>query len=112
MVDTSLIRENMEVYSSDGEMVGHVSATGPGGLSVRGSGASGPGRDVPLDWISRVDDHVHLHHSAPVVRARLSGIPEPPPHRTEGSLTGPWIIGGILLLIALVLLVLAISGYW
>lgn len=106
-MDTSLIRENMDVISSDGQRVGQVARLEPDRLAVRAPGRSGEPGFVPLDWISRIDEHVHVRHTAAVVLGEIGGAPEPLPHRTEGRLTGPWVIGGIFLLIAIGLLIWA-----
>lgn len=106
MADTGAIRENMAVISSDGELVGHVSAVRGGGLELRpAAGSGGLSRPLALDRVSRVDHQVHLLDSAAVVRGELGGPAEPPPHRTEGRLKGPFVIGALFLVIALVLLV-------
>lgn len=106
-MDTSLIRENMDVIASDGERVGTVAALEGERLSVRpvSGGAAGY---VPLDWISRIDEHVHLRHTGAVARGEIEGIPEPAPEPTEGRLKGPAVIGGIFLAIAVALLVWAL----
>lgn len=105
MADLTQIRRDMQVVSSDGEVVGHVSSL-EGGVSVSPVGAGGRGgHPVPADWIARVDEHVHLRHSAGVIRGRWSGNAEPRPHRTESGAKLPWLIGLVLLAIAVLLLI-------
>jgi hypothetical protein len=101
MVDTSRIRDDMEVISADGESVGRATGIGADGLGVRSAAGEAW---LPLDWIGRIDDHVHLLHGAAVVRGRLGGAPPVRPNPTQGRLKGPFVIGALLLLIAIVLL--------
>ncbi|MFN3943963.1 MAG: DUF2171 domain-containing protein [Allosphingosinicella sp.] len=103
MADIARIRENMEVISSDGELVGHVASLDGGRLSVRSAG----GGTHPVDpgRISRVDDHVHLLDSAAVLRGDWSGRAAPPPHPTEGRAKGPWAIGIVFVVILIGLLI-------
>lgn len=106
-MDTSLIRENMDVIASDGERVGTVAALKGERVAVRPltGGATGY---VPLDWVSRIDEHVHLRHTSAVALGQIEGIPEPAPEPTEGRLKGPAVIGCIFLVIAVALLIWAL----
>jgi hypothetical protein len=101
MVD---IRQGMDVLSSDGEIVGRTGLSDAGRIAVvPGGGGGGGTRDVPPDWITRVDEHVHLRHSAAMLRAEWRGdVPRPAP--SEGRARLPWLIGIVLLLIAVFLL--------
>lgn len=109
MADLARIRRDMEVISSDGETVGRVAST-EDGLAVAPSagGASGP-HPIPHEWVARVDDHVHLRHSAAVVRGRWSGNAEPRPQQSMGKAKAPWLIGLVLLAIAVLLLIWALA---
>lgn len=107
-MDMSQIRENMGVVASDGRRVGQVTALETDRLGVRPLGGTGAPGYVPLDWISRIDEHVHLRHDAAVVAGAIGGIPEPAPRPTEGRLTGPMVIGAIFLVIAIGLLIWAL----
>jgi hypothetical protein len=99
MVD---IRQGMDVVSSDGEVVGRTGVSDAGRIAVTPAGGDAS-RDIPPDWISRVDEQVHLRRSAGAVHAEWRGdVPKPPP--TEGRARLPWAIGIVLLLIALFLL--------
>lgn len=107
MADLTAIRPRMEVMSSDGELVGHVHSSDQGRLLVSPLRAppGAAGRDVDTDWVSRVDEHVHLRHGAAVIRGRWSGSAESRPRRTEGGAKIPWLIGLVLLAIAVLLLI-------
>ncbi|MDP8995067.1 MAG: DUF2171 domain-containing protein [Pseudomonadota bacterium] len=105
MADVHLIRQGMEVLSADGELVGRVVGTADG-ITVHPTGTAAPGaHPLPDHWVVRVDEHVHLRHSAAVVRGEWSGYAAPEPHPTEGGARLPWIIGLVLLAIAVLLLV-------
>jgi len=112
MAELSAIRPRMEVKSSDGEIVGHVHSTDQGRLMVSPVDGVGVGAGHPVsdDWIARVDEHVHLRHSAAVVRGRWSGsdaLPDARPNQEMGKARLPWIIGLVLLAIAVLLLIWA-----
>ncbi len=99
MVD---IRQGMNVVSSDGEIVGRTGVSDAGRISVTPLEGEGS-RDIPGDWITRVDEHVHLRHSSGAIRSEWRGdMARPDP--TEGRARIPWAIGLVLLLIALFLL--------
>ena len=102
MAELSHIRQGMQVKSSDGEVVGHVAPGG--GLSVTPIGG-GAAHSVSEEWVSRVDEHVHLRHSAAVLRGRWSGnaIPAEAVPTQKGAKV-PIILGLIVIAIALVLL--------
>jgi hypothetical protein len=104
MADFHLIRDNMPVMSSDGQLVGHVSAAHEGRFAITPADGSSTGH-VPHDWVSRIDDHVHLSHSAAVVRGRLAGMTEPRPMPAQERARVPWIIGAVFVIVALFLLV-------
>jgi outer membrane protein OmpA-like peptidoglycan-associated protein len=63
MADTSQIREHMPVIASDGRRVGTVDAAGPDGIKLtRNDSPDGQHHLIPLAWVARVDEHVHLTH--------------------------------------------------
>ena len=108
MADLTAIRPGMQVISSDGEVVGHVRTSENGRLTVSPLGGAGAGgHPVDEDWVARVDDHVHLRHSAGVVRGRWSGNAEARPNQQMGKARLPWLIGLVLLAIAVLLLIWA-----
>ncbi len=62
MVDTTQIREHMEVIGSDGHHVGkvdHVLGTEIE-LAMMDLQAMGHHHKIPVDWVASVDDKVHL----------------------------------------------------
>lgn len=105
MADLSLIRPQMQVLGSDGELVGHVHSADGDRLMVSpvGGVGAGSGHQLQADWIARVDEHVHLRHGAAVVRGRWSGA-DARPNQQMGKARLPWLIGLVFLAIAIVLL--------
>ncbi len=64
-MDTSKIREHMDVIASDGKKVGqvdHLEGADKIKLTKAGS-ADGKHHFVPLTWVDHVDSHVHLNKS-------------------------------------------------
>ena len=63
MFDSTQIREHMEVLGSDGTHVGtvdHVEGGNKIKLTKSDPAAKGQHHYIPGDWVSRVDEHVHL----------------------------------------------------
>jgi hypothetical protein len=62
MIGTSTIKEHMEVVGSDGRHVGTVDhLEGEDRIKLtRSDSPDGRHHFVPLSWVSRVDDQVHL----------------------------------------------------
>lgn len=63
MLNTSKIHEHMEVLGSDGVHVGTVDhMEGPDQIKLTKSdpAAEGTHHFVPVDWVERVDNRVHL----------------------------------------------------
>lgn len=59
------IRNGMQVLGSDGGMIGTVTGTEGDRIAVKSAGEQGGDHHhVPLEWIARVDDHVHLDRTA------------------------------------------------
>lgn len=66
MVNASQIREHMEVLGSDGKHVGtvdHMEGSNQIKLTKQDPSAGGKHHFIPLDWVERVDEHVHLKKS-------------------------------------------------
>ena len=113
MAELSAIRPGMEVKSSDGEVIGHVRSTDTGRLLVSPLDGAGGGAGYPVDedWVTRVDEHVHLRHSAADMRGRLGDRPggvDARPNPQMGKARLPWLIGLVLLGIAVLLLIWAL----
>lgn len=72
MQDTGSIKEHMEVVGSDGDHVGRVDHVRGGEIELAkfdlGSGLKH--HMIPVSWVERVDDHVHLNLSADDAKAR------------------------------------------
>jgi hypothetical protein len=70
MVDKARVREHMEVIGACGKQVGFVDRVEKGSIKLTkdSEGARGEHRYVPLEWVARVDDHVHLSKHARDVR--------------------------------------------
>jgi hypothetical protein len=72
MVDSSRIREHMEVVGSDGEHVGTVDRCEGADiikLTKNDPAADGKHHYIPMAWVNHVDQQVHLAH--PASEARL-----------------------------------------
>jgi len=72
MINPSDIREHMEVVGSDGEHVGTVDhCEGPDiiKLTRNDPAAGGEHHYIPLAWVDRIDQRVHLAHPGNEARA-------------------------------------------
>lgn len=68
MVDTSKIKEHMEVITSDGRKAGLVDHLDGSKIKLTmGSTGHGHHHLIPVSWVDRVDTHVHLNQSAEYV---------------------------------------------
>jgi hypothetical protein len=66
MADTSQIREHMDVISSDRKTVGkvdHLEGTDKIKLTRQSSPDGQHHHFIPVSWVDRVDQHVHLNKS-------------------------------------------------
>lgn len=74
MQDTTAIREHMEVLGSDGGHVGKVDHVQGSEIELAkldfGSGLKH--HLIPVSWVERVDDHVHLSLTKEEAKARWS----------------------------------------
>lgn len=77
MAQTMNIREHMEVFGSCGQRVGKVDKVE--GLSIKltkdSPNADGEHRYIPLSWVARVDQGVHLSKPAVDVREQWQAHP-------------------------------------
>jgi hypothetical protein len=72
MVDTSQIKEHMDVISSDKKMVGkvdHLDCPDKIKLTRKSSPSGEHHHFIPVTWVERVDLHVHLNRSGQEVTA-------------------------------------------
>jgi hypothetical protein len=73
MIDTTDIKEHMEVVGSDGDHVGTVDhCEGPNiiKLTKNDPAAGGEHHYIPIAWVAHVDQRVHLSPSGEEARAR------------------------------------------
>jgi hypothetical protein len=73
MIDPNDIKEHMEVVGSDGEHVGTVDhCEGPNIIKLTKSdpAAGGEHHYIPLAWVEKIDQRVHLAHPGMEARAR------------------------------------------
>jgi hypothetical protein len=73
MVAPAMIKEHMEVVGSDGVHVGtvdHLEGQDQVKLARHDPEAGGEHHFIPLAWIERVDNRVHLKQSGAEARAR------------------------------------------
>lgn len=111
MAQAHEIRGGMQVLGSDGGMVGTVDGVEGDGIKLARD-AAGIHHFVPLAWIGRIDEHVHLDRSAQLVRdgwtaeTGAAGYAGRKPAATDRPATGSkwvWIVGAILLVMVLIL---------
>ena len=125
------IREGSQVLGSDGGMVGRVKGLHGDHIHVEPTVPSHSGdHTIPLGWVVRADDHVHLDRDAALVRDTWgSGHPIPPAqgatsarttttrtaethhaaaHKGMGKSWMVWLIGALLLLL---IIVIGIRGF-
>jgi hypothetical protein len=71
---TTAIKEHMDVIASDGQKVGQVDhMEGSDKVKLAKHDApDGKHHLIPLNWVSRVDKHVHLNKAAKDVHAQWS----------------------------------------
>lgn len=79
MADRSTIKEHMEVLATGREQVGFVDRVEKDSIKLTkdSEGANGEHRFIPLAWVARVDDQVHLGRAYADVRAEWTA------HATE-----------------------------
>jgi hypothetical protein len=77
MVDKASIREHMEVIGSCGKQVGFVDRVEQASIKLTrdSEGARGEHRYIPLEWVARIDDHVHLSKPCGDVRQEWTAHP-------------------------------------
>lgn len=130
MAHSANIREGMQVIASDGGMVGRVIGLHGNHIHVEPT-APVPGAAehvVPLSWVSRTDDHVHLDREAALVRetwgsgndgftgagtaaaGTTAHATREAAHNGVGKSWIVWVIGGLLLL-GIILLGIRGCGY-
>jgi hypothetical protein len=67
MINAQSIKEHMEVLGSDGQHVGavdHLDGADKIKLTKSDLKAGGQHHVIPLNWVAKVDAHVHLNKSA------------------------------------------------
>jgi hypothetical protein len=66
MLNSANIREHMEILGADGKHVGTVDHMEGANRIKLTKGDSGDGKHhfIPLDWVERIDSHVHLKKSS------------------------------------------------
>ena len=66
------IKEHMDVIASDGGRVGRVDHVKEGQIELAklGLDTGFKHRMIPLDWVTRVDEHVHLNLTEDEAKAR------------------------------------------
>ncbi len=79
-MDTSKIREHMEVIGADGKQLGNVDRVEGDSIKLTrdAEGARGEHRYIPLALVARVDDHVHLNKTCSDARNEWHAHPVKP----------------------------------
>lgn len=105
MVDRMQIREHMEVVGSDGAAIGKVDSLDGEQIKVSRAGSpDGHHHYVPLGWVSRVDDKVHLDRDAAAAGLAPAATAAASTAHTHAHTTTaaagrrnsmvPWLVGG------------------
>lgn len=69
-VRSSMIADHMDVVASDGTRVGKVDFVRDGCLVLSAaSSPDGQSHEVPIHWVARIDDRVHLLKTLPEIKA-------------------------------------------
>lgn len=108
------IRNGMQVLGSDGGLIGEVDGVSGDTIKLKRAIGGGPHHFIPIDWVARVDDHVHLSLDAATARDRwvadsddgrgaYAAVPAAAATADRKTNWIPWIIG--LVLLAVVLLI-------
>ncbi|HUQ13271.1 MAG TPA: DUF2171 domain-containing protein [Novosphingobium sp.] len=115
MIDHTTIRKDMDVIGSDGTTLGKVDSVERERIKLtRKDSADGEHHYVPMDWVSRVDEHVHLNRDAAAIPGLGAAGTATTAHAAERHHPAgdarkvnwlPWIIGGL----ALIALIAALS---
>lgn len=73
-MNEAAIKEHMDVIASDGQKVGQVDRMeGSDKIKLaKHDSPDGKHHFIPLDWVNRVDKHVHLNRAAKDVHAQWS----------------------------------------
>jgi len=70
------IHEHMEVIGSCGKLLGHVDQLEGSSIKLtHDSARDGQHHYVPLDWVARVDEHVHLNRDCGEARREWGAAP-------------------------------------
>jgi hypothetical protein len=70
-VNTAQIAEHMDVIAADGENIGKVDHMQDGRIKLtKTSSPDGQHHFVPLSWVERVDQHVHLNKTLSDIKAQ------------------------------------------
>ena len=75
-MNPSDIKEHLPVITSDGEHLGtvdHMDGTDRIKLTKNDPASGGEHHFIPLAWVARVDEHIHLSKSAAEARAEWQG---------------------------------------
>lgn len=107
MVDTSQIRNGLAVIASDAEPVGAVDAVEGDRLKLtRKDSTDNVHHYIPLAWVERVEERIHLNRTGAEVRAswghdRAAGAAAQGVHGPRKANWLLWIILGLVLLVVL-----------
>lgn len=69
------ITENMPVASSDGNQIASVDHLDTGNIIKLAQDNGGDHHWIPLDWVTQVDEHVHVNRSREQVMKEWSDTP-------------------------------------
>ena len=115
MASNPPITPGMQVLTSDRELFGTVERGEGESIKVRPALAGGEVESVPMSWIERVDEHVHLNRAGAEIEVGLRSARFEAEHalgKSTSAASGPapgrqiWIWGAVAILILLLLILL------
>jgi len=72
---TADIREHQEVYASCGKLIGKVDHVEGGNIKLtKGDSPDGKHHLIPLSWVAKVHDHVHLNKDHVEVQSQWQAV--------------------------------------
>ena len=73
-IETSQLKQHMDVIAAGGELIGKVDHLQDGKIKLtRNDSPDGKHHLVPLQWIDRIDTHVHLNKTLAEIKASTAG---------------------------------------
>ena len=73
-IDTSQLKEHMDVIAADGEIIGKLDHLQDGKIKLtKNDSPDGRHHLVPLQWVDHIDAHIHLNLTLADIKAATAG---------------------------------------